>query len=239
MSVSINLNFIIYRIYENLRAQPALSDSIDIRELENWVINFRAKFLKQKIDKYPTAPLDESYLQDLGAVALEKVDSSNHSTLKTYLNMVRTTVDIPYAIETSAGLPLYTRIAPADKLEQRFKLVHVNALPFVGNGKFNKQEIFATQIGKRIYIYSKDPSFFEIKYINIRGAFGNPMEVFDFNETGLTLDAKYEKEFPINMSMAEDIILTATQMLYKFTVTGIEDNISNQADDAVNQGVQK
>jgi hypothetical protein len=221
-----------------LRAVPAVSDAIDVRELANWIQNYRAQKIRQRATKVPFSPWDESYQQNLGAVELEGVDSSDHAVLDTNLKMVRTKLEIPYPVETSEGLSLFTRIAPADKLEQKFKLISFTALPFVGNGRFNKQEIFASHYDKRIYIYSKDPSFYEMKYINIKGIFANPLEVFKFLDPTLTIDQMYEMEYPVNLGMAEDIIITANTQLYKFTVTGIENNESKQADQAVNQGMQ-
>lgn len=235
---TITLNELAYRIYESLRATPSLSDSIDIREIANIVQNLRAKFVKQKIDKYPMAPIDESYVQDLGAVAVNISDSSNHATLDTFRN-VMITGDLPLPIETSNGLGLYTRIAPADKLEQVFKLITYSRIPFVGKGKFNQNEIFATQVGKKIMIFSNNPAVFEMGYINVRGVFSNPLEAMEYVTANQTIDQLYDSEYPVNVSMAEDIISTATQMYYNFMASGIKDNVNNEADDAVNINTKK
>jgi hypothetical protein len=238
MATSITLNDIIYRMYEQLRAFPNISDSIDVREFANWTMTYRAKVLRQKIDKYSINQMDESYVQDLGAVGLEIVDSSTHDVLETNHNIVRTKIDLPLPIETSKGLGLYTRISPADRLEQRFKLINFDSLPFVGSGRFNSHEVFASQYGKRIYIYSKDPSFFEMKFINVRGVFSNPLEAMLFINPIQTIDQLYANEYPVNASMVEDIIMTAVTTLYKFNVSGFEDKINNQSDDLVNKNMQ-
>lgn len=236
---TITLNDISYRILENIRSTPHNDDDVDIRECANWAQNIRGKFIKQKLDKYPLAPIDESYVQDLGAVEIEVIDSSNHPTLKTFRKILRTKLELPLPIETSKGLGAYTRIAPSDKMMQSFKLISYDEAPYVGSGKFNQFECFACQIGGYIYLFSKDPSIYEIKYINVRGVFGNPVEVMLFNDSTLTTDECYAKEYPINVSMAEDVIAEATNLWYRFNVAPPKDNIENEANELVNAPVKK
>ena len=236
---SITLNDLIYRVYENLRATGNSDDDVDIREIANWIQNIRAKYIKQKADKYPLAPIDEAYVQDLGAVQIEIVDSSNHDTLKSFRNMMRSAVSIPSPIETSTGLPLLLRTSPCDLLEQEYNLISYYKAPFIGKGKFNKFETFSCQISDRIYIISNDPSIFEIKYLSVRGVFGNPLEVMAFVNPNQPTEYYYQQNYPINISMAEDLITEATNLWYKFNVTAPKDTIENQSDDLINAPVKQ
>jgi len=206
-------------IYDLWMAQsPDISDDsiVDERVIKFWIHNQRALWLRNDFNK--NREIDDNVIQDLGAVPVIIDDRVWDNSYIQDKKILRTNVKIPVTIERYDG-PTLTRIGALDIGVRPFKLIDYTRLPFVGNGKFNKLEIFTFLLNGYIYIVShKDnPITKVIKYINVRGVFENPEEVSTFNTLNGTPCYTDESPYPVNKWMIEymkDAIIKADLRYY-------------------------
>lgn len=225
MPTNITLNQISYDILELYRAAIKDVYDIDIRQIKFWVQNTRAKLLKQKFDK-PFPLIDNHYVQDLGAVEVERIDANIIlPTGEKYL--MRTKIQIPSTIERNGYPGTFTRIGSVDRLNETFNIMSYEDALYSGNGKFNRDFISAFQLGEYVYIISKNPIYQSIKYINIRGVFQNPTLAALIANPTYTDDMDY----PVNASLVDDMKALILSKEYKLILTpnsqGLNDEVNN------------
>jgi hypothetical protein len=211
---AITLNQIAYDILGLNRAEVKDSDSLEIREVKFWINTLRNKLLKQRFDKSGSGLIDDHYVQSLGAVELEKIDSSIIIDLPSDRYYLRTKVDIPDTIERSEHVTTFTRIGPVDRLSERYHVVSHDRAIASGFGKFNNKFIYAFPLGAKLYLTSKDSALLGLKFIDIRGVFQNPVEAALFANPSYTDDDDY----PINTHLIDDIktILLSKELKAKY-----------------------
>ena len=225
---TISLNQIAYDILQLNRAALKDTDTLEVREVKFWVMTLRVKLLKQRLDK-PMASIDDHYVQDLGPVELEKVDSSILPNIPSDRYFLRTKVDLPDTIERSGHITTFTRVGPADRKEIKFQIVsHEHAIAS-GYGRFNNKFIYCFPIGPRLYFTSKDSSLLDLRYVDIRGVFQNPNEAKLFVDPAI-IDID-DTDYPINMQLIDDIKTIIVQKELKFKNNQLVDKTTDEADD--------
>lgn len=197
---NITLNQIAYDLYELYRPIYKGQDALDIRQFKQWVHNTRALLCKRHFDK-DFMWMDESFIQDLNGITMEKVDSSVVAGLSSERYFMRTSIAIPYTIERSNHIGSFMRIGPSDMWESSYNVVSHERAVVSGNGKFNQNDIVAFIREDRIYLQSKGMNVYAVKYLDIRGVFQNPNEAAIIDNPLHTDDDRY----PISMSMVEDM----------------------------------
>lgn len=223
------LNDLSYKIIEDLRAQLKTTDSIDLREVHHKVHLTRAKLIKQKIEKYPMAPIEETLMQSIGSQKLELVDSSVVTGILSGRRMLRTINDIPAPIFNNLGEPMFAGLSGGDLLSPTIKMTTFEKSKFLGNNKFNASAIYAFYLDSKLYLTSKDTDFRVIKYITGRAVFQDPMAA------GLLTDANYDEtsDYPISYNMAIDLENIIAQEWFKLALQQIGDTTDNQTDDTI------
>lgn len=197
---NITLNQIAYDLYELYRPIYKGQDALDIRQFKQWVHNTRALLCKRHFDKDFTW-MDESFIQDLKGITMERVDSSVVTGLSSERYFMRTAIAIPYTIERSNHIGSFLRIGPSDMWESSYNVVSHERAVVSGNGKFNQNDIVAFIREDRIYLQSRGQNVYAVKYLDIRGVFQNPNEAAIIADPTHTDDDRY----PISMSMVEDM----------------------------------
>lgn len=200
---------IIYSIMELIRGNKLSDDTvIDEREVEFQIDVCRAMLLRQEFNK-PGRQIDHNLVQDLGCIQLEVADPADCCEIDTGCSILRTVETIPQAIELYNG-PAITRIGPINKMNIPFSFVTYDQAIYAGNGKYNKNAVFAFLLNNRIYLITNNKIARLLEYINVRGVWENPQDAEDFvdcdNKPCYTLDSKY----PINSwmyPMLRDLVL--------------------------------
>jgi len=209
-----SLNQLVYELIELRRAYIKATDPLSKRMVVDWVQSTRARLLKQKFDK-PFRDIDDHYIQSLGAVALEKVLSNEISPeVNDYVYMYRTAIDIPRTIESNSGIGTFTRIGPADRLSTKYKVVTYDDALDRGNGKFNRNTVYAFVLGDRIYITSKSGAHFTTKYLDIRGVFQDPIQAARVADPSWD----YDDDYPINKEIVDQMKLLIIQGKFGLTL---------------------
>lgn len=179
---------------------PLISDDsvLDERALSYWIDNQRALWLRNELNKNRT--IDDNIQQSLGAVQFEVVDRvENMPYTGTNSKIIKSKLQIPVAIELHNSTAI-TRVGSLDITCRPFKLIDYTAVPFSGNGKFNKNEIFAFLKGGYMYAISdcNNPAWKALKYMNIRGVFEKPEEASIFSHIDGTACWTTDSAYPIN-----------------------------------------
>jgi hypothetical protein len=145
---------------------------------------------------------------------------------------LRTVKDIPWTIHSKGEPGGFTRIAPADNLEENFRLVSYETALTSGNGKFNKSQIYAALDGQKLCLFSKDRLHKQLKYIRVKGIFENPIEAYEFKNGADTYD--WNLEFPISDNLVNDMKNIIVQENFRIIMVPMDDKESNSIDNLAN-----
>jgi hypothetical protein len=81
-------------------------------------------------------------------------------------------------------------------------MIPLESVNYNGNGKFNKNLVFAFVLNNRIYLKSNDNNISLLEYINIRGVFEDPRLVKIYNNCGEEEDCFQDNDvFPMPKRM--------------------------------------
>ena len=206
------LDNIAYEVIELVRPNRVDDSEIDLRLVKERINDLRALFLKQELSKGRS--IEQTYVQDLGTVALEQVDPIEDAAITTGTNFIlRTSVDVPRPLEGPNGL-LFTRIGPIDKTLPNFNMYRYEETYYNAFSRFGINQINSYYRNDRIYIFADECVDFIklIENINIQGVFENPEDVNNdpcFETTGT---------YPLSTWMKENIVKTIVQeMTYKLS----------------------
>jgi len=208
------LNQISYDLLTIVR--PHLSDDsdMDIRQIKYWINTTRALLVRQEMNKKRT--IDADLIQNICS-QLEEVGPSDCCVDEIGCDkLLRTTLEIPETIELY-NKEAILRVAGINKLKKPFSYVDYLRIPFVGNGKFNKDNIFAFLHNKRMYIYSPgNPEYRFLEKISIRGVFEDPEAAGKFNQCVGEPCYTDESNYPIKewmIPMLKEMILKSNLMI--------------------------
>ncbi len=207
-----SLNEISYSIWERIRPFITDDDDIDSRHIKFMVDNWRNTLLKQSLHKNSIGVLEDTQ-QDLGCVELELADPAECCDgTEAPCKVLRTEKKIPKPLNVRNKL-LITRVGPIDKTDRSYSFVPYHQSIYSGNGKFNKNFIFAFYLNERIYL-KIGPQNFRGKYlekINIRGVFSDPRAVGEFADCDGGKCYDDDQEYPLN----DDLISQLEERVFK------------------------
>ena len=226
---NVTLNQIAYEIFEVVRGEISDDDDISLDMIKDMIHDVRATLLKQKFDRNLRV-IDDVFTQSLGALQIEAVDASAHSTIKAGRYMYRTVREIPPTIDRKNYEGTFTRIGPADKLATQYSLVSYDRALYSGNGRFNRDQIFCFLRDNKIYLISNSGAYHKaVQFIDVIGVFQNPSQVATFlDNNGDSLYAD-DKTYPISRSLKENI-----ETIIKQKIVGPSQAPTDKVNDADN-----
>lgn len=173
MAVALTLPQLVYNLRNLIRDNRSDDIKITDRQIEFIINYYRAKLIKQDIDK--DRSISSNIIQDLGKVPLSLVDKAEVSGTLIGKTILRTTNPIPKLIELSqkdaiiyvGGLDKMSNIDFVTKTQSRWN-------------KFNKYgSKLPTAFYRNGYIYiSECPQ--ALRFINIEGIFADPRQVSSY-----------------------------------------------------------
>ena len=226
-----SLNSLVYELIELYRTNFKVTDSIDERLMATWIQYTRAKLIKQRLDEHMRIP-DNRWVQDLGSVELEVVDTSLVSGIPSGKKLARTVEDIPNTIHYKGTPGAFTRIAPATLDERNIHLVTYDRALDSGFGKFNRNDIYAFLQGNKMYFISNNQNNKSLTYVHIKGIFENPIEAYEFVNGVDSYDWDYE--YPINEALVGDMKNIILQENFKLIMMPMDDKTPNSIDNITN-----
>jgi len=202
---NVTLNQIAYGLLEEVRAKLGDDTDLSLDQVKDQIHDIRATLLKQKFDKNLRV-IDDAFTQPLGALEIESVDSSIHSTITSGRYVFRTVEEIPPTIERRNYEGTITRVGPADQLATSYNLVSYERALYSGNGRFNKDMIFAFLKDDKIHVISNSGAYHKaVQFIEIRGVFQNPEQVARFTDSSGSSLTFSDEAYPITRNMRSTI----------------------------------
>lgn len=174
-------NQMTYDILETLRSELKDDEAIDLRQIEEYVKDYRADFAKQHFEKDAFA-IDYSFIQPITQLAVSKVDASSVTGVTLGKYLMRTTVTIPNTVTRHGYVGTLLSVSPANIMGQSFEIVDHSKAIASGFGRFNSRQIYAFPYNGYIYLISNSDDFKMLRYINITGVFDNPEEAYLTNK---------------------------------------------------------
>lgn len=145
-----SLNTLAYKVLNRITPHYTDDDNIDIREIKQEIHIQRAIWMNKDVQGVDRRK--DVYMQDLGCFDLEAASSEDCCTdLSIGCTLLRIDEDLP-EIMSLDGIKRFI-VAPVDKTQLYFSVVPVKRIPYVGNGRFNKNTIFAFLHDDRVYLY--------------------------------------------------------------------------------------
>ena len=231
---NVTLNQIAHSILESVRGKVSDDDNISIDQVKDLVHSARALLLKQKFDKNLRV-IDDVFTQSLGSIETELVDSSIHPDIPSGKFMLRTTVDIPESLDRRNYEGTFTRIGPAERKSHKFNLVSYDRAIASGNGRFNRDQVFAFLLDRRIYLISNSVYHKPIQYIDIIGVFQNPAQVAQFTDVDGNSLYSDDGNYPISRAMREVL----ESMIIKGRIapqSAVASDVINDGTDSIDNG---
>jgi len=229
------LNELIYSILLTIRPYISDDENVARRLIAFEIHSQRALWLRNEFNKNRT--IDPAFIQDLGCVELERTDTAECCEITSDCLILKTVQKIPNTIERHNSTTI-TRIGPVDKMSVSFSLVPYGQAIFAGNGRFNKNEVFAFLRNGHIYIKTNNKSLSTfMKYVNIQGVFENPTEAANF----LTCDNApcYDDNsaYPINKWLVPYITAEVIKKMAPSAQQPVDK--SNDASSSLSQPIEK
>lgn len=200
----VTLNGIVTDLLNIIRgSQITQSEPISKRQLEAWVHQYRAKLIKQDLDKGKMPNPD--YIQTIQALELTNIDEAQGTTLTTDRFLLRSNLEIPNTLDLNfkSGY-MYIGTVEGDEIqfmpEQRARWQTWK--------KYTKSDKTAFLRDNHLYIYNDHV----IKYITVRGVFEVPTEISHLNNPNETItQVTLNSPYPMPISM----IPTLKEMILK------------------------
>lgn len=216
----ISLDSLIYDILNLARgSNVSSSETISYNQVEAWIHEYRAKLIKQDIDKGKYVNPD--YVQSLEAIKVIQVEAPERTVLKSGTYNFRTAQQLPKTIDFNFKPGI---VSIEDVLGNEIHLMPQGRTNWQKFKKYTASDMYAWSNNN--YIYVSCPSL--IHYISVRGIFEIPTEAGNFSnelisKPNFTMSSKYP--IPINM------VPTLKQMIFenefKLTLTTGSDKINN------------
>lgn len=224
---NVTLNQIAYEIFETVRGHISDDDDISIEQIKDMIHDTRARLLKQSFDKNARV-IDNAFTQSLGALEIEPIDSSLHSTLRSGRYIYRTKLEIPSTIPRKNYEGTFVRIGPADQLGVEYNLVSYNRALHSGNGRFNKDMIFCFLRDNKIHLISSSGLFHKgVQFIDVIGVFENPSQVAKFLDVGNNSLYSDDARYPISRTMKDDITNLILKEKFGIQANAPSDNVND------------
>jgi hypothetical protein len=204
-------------------------DQLDDRLIGDWVINERSVWIRNEANK--NRSIDEQIIQTLGCVPLEVADRTSCPAYITGYHILQTNQDLPKTIELKNGDGLL-EVGPVDKIAYPFSYVNLERQRFSGNGKWNRNIIYAARHGQRILVMSKgDQSFYKyLRYLRIRGLFEDPEEVANFTHVDGSACYSDTDDFPLNRWMWKYMREEILRVNFKELVAAPTDKVNDASE---------
>tara|TARA_R110001599_G_scaffold136553_3_gene315007 strand:- start:1305 stop:2015 length:711 start_codon:yes stop_codon:yes gene_type:complete len=196
----ITLNKLTYDLLELIRGNITDDDELDLRQIEYWIHNQRALWLKNEMNRFRS--IDDDLVQDLGCAELELADASSCAVFPVGCSILRTKNIIPDTIDLHHKSAI-TRVGPVNRTQKPFSFIPYNRAVFSGNGRLSKETVYAFLLNDRMYLKFNENNELAklLTEVNIRGVFEDPTQVAAFNNSDGTPCYSKDIKYPISRSM--------------------------------------
>jgi len=224
-----SLNETAYDFIELTRANYKDTDSLDIRQVKNWIDNTRATLVKQRLDRNPFS-IDGSWLQKLtvaGSITDGPIDFQSDFTY--FVSDYR----IPTPINRRGGEGTITLVDTGVLFADPIEFVNYEEARDYNNGKFNSTTKYAFLKDDYFYVKNEPFNATNTNTYYVTGVFQNPRLVATFNNV-TNFDSMYS--YPIDQSIVDQMKQIIRDNNLSLMLQQIEDKILDGRDSTTKQG---
>lgn len=203
------MNEIAYDFIELYRANHKDTDSLDIRQVKNWIDNTRATIIKQMLDKNPFA-VDGSWLQT--------IDVPGAAT--TYFE---STDQIPVPINRRGGEGCIVLVDSGVLFSDKIEFVTYAEAKSFNNGKFNSTTKYAFLKDGKFLVKNETAA----TSFPVTGVWQNPRIAATFNGD---VDFDSTMNYPVDQSIIDAMKNMILKTNFNFVLQQIEDKIEDGVD---------
>jgi len=209
------LNEYSYDFMELYRANHKDTDSLDIRQIKNWIDNTRAILIKQRLDRNPFA-VDGSWLQTLTVVG----------TSGTYFE---STSQIPVPINKRGGEGCITLVDTGVLFAEDIEFTTYAEAKAFNNGKFNSTTKYGFLKEHKFFVKNETSA----ESFKVTGVWQSPRLVAAYNgESNFDTSTTY----PMDQSVVDDMKNMILKTNFNFVVQQIEDKLADGVDSTSKEG---
>lgn len=232
----ITLNKLTYDLLELIRGNITDDDELDLRQIEYWIHNQRALWLKNEMNRFRS--IDDDLVQDLGCVELEMADASSCTDFPVGCSILRTKNTIPDTIDLHHKSAI-TRIGPVNRTQRAFSFVPYNRAVFSGNGRLSKNTVYGFLLSDKMYLKfdANNELAKTLTHVNIRGVFEDPTQVAAFTNPDGTPCYSKDSKYPVSRSMINYMKAEIVKSDLRFKLMAPNDSV-NDGDGKVTGNVQ-
>ena len=220
-----SLNETAYDFIELNRANYKDTDSLDVRQVKNWIDNTRATLIKQRLDRNPFA-VDGSWLQKI-TIAGSCTDGPIAAPLDFYYFI--SNERIPTPINRRGGEGTILLVDTGYMFDDPIEFVTYDEARDYNNGKFNSTTKYA--FIKDDYFYVKNEDTETTFYAT--GVFQNPRLVAAFMSIS-NFDSSYS--YPVDQSIIDQMKQIIRDNNLSLVIQQIEDKTLDGRDSTTKQG---
>ena len=211
------LDVIAYSVIDTIRPILKTTDFIDIRDVKNWIKNYRNLFAKQQADKNsPFIPAQ--FLQ------MEKLDMEILDKIPKYPNLTITkSTNLPNILTGKSGNYLVEAISYNDSIIDSLAQVdNIKALiSYVNSDRFDDDCTYCAIINKQLVIAGKHSIYSDsLKQLYINAIFENPESISIFN-----IDTE---QYPVSSSLISTIETFILKEKYGINLANYSDNTNDE-----------
>jgi hypothetical protein len=221
---------------KNLVSQGRTTKDFQIAddEIKQWILEYREKFLRQKISKGQSI---NEYTQNLGCVAVSPIDKSQCGCeIEIGCTFLRSDLPLPDFI----GKP---RIGPIDTTGKPYQLIPFEQVPLEKySPHFSKKNLkgYFKDFENYLYLlYDEDvaPQFKYLTHINVQGPLVDPQQAVNFFNCNSGNPCYSDTEpFPISLNLWSDIKINILKTEFNIILGTQEDLTNNNKADNVQAG---
>ena len=185
----VSLKTLVFDLLNIIRAaRPVDDEPISETQIQSWIHQYRAMFLKRDIDKGKMPNPD--YIQTIDGISLE------YDSVK---EMYRTSADVPNTLDLNfkSGITFV-----GDKFGNQLQLISEKRVNYQKYNKWTQDETLAFLSNSRIYLYNSKG----LDEVYIRGIFQNPVEAAEANGDTYNYDTPYPIPMSIIPGLKKDIL---------------------------------
>lgn len=203
-------------------------NKLEIRQIMLWINSYRAKACFELTDFGKN--IDPQLVQDLGVVPLTKVDKADTSCPKVEWGCKILKTTIPKLVDFPKGRSL-TFVGLVDK-QTPIQIDEADVSFYKQKTRFGKLFDRCYLIGNTLYVVTREDNV-HLKYVNIRGVFENPLDVYNYAAEGCTATCFDEEtdNYPLPLRMRDIIVTNILTKELNITLKTTDDELNNTRQD--------
>lgn len=216
------LNELAYNILNIARGGLSSDDDrLNIRQIKFWIGYYRALAIKDSLTVksrfIKPDGIDPQLVQDLGTLQLEEVDAADSESLNIGCTLKRVRIPKILDLPNDKGIVF---IGSADKREP-FLYSDANVVALKSHQRFTGKLRRCFIVDK--YLYVTEGFNEDLKYINVRAIFSDPMEIKYTQRDGSIESVTEDSEYPVSEHMIPFINTNIMTRELNMTIQAVND----------------